>query len=99
MALTPLKLVTIIAEELLESHILDDIHRLGARGHTVMQVHGRGRRSVTAGVWEVQVRIETLVAPEVAERILLHLSEHYFPDYSVIAYVQDAEVVRREKYL
>ena len=45
------------------------------------------------------VRIEVVVGPEVADRILDHVAEHYFPHYAVIAFVADVAVVRGEKYV
>jgi nitrogen regulatory protein P-II 2 len=95
----PLKLVTIVAEALLEDRIVDELLRLGARGYTVTGAHGRGSRGVRASEWEGKnVRIETLVRAEVAERILDHLARRYFALYAVVAYVQTVEVVRGDKY-
>jgi len=44
------------------------------------------------------VRIETIVGPAVADRILEHVSANYFEDYAVIAWVDDVGVVRGDKY-
>jgi nitrogen regulatory protein P-II 2 len=100
MQTTTLKLVTIFAEGVLESHLLNDLLKLGARGYTVSNVRGRGTRGIETSHWEgAQVKIETIVSPEVANRILEHLSTHYFADYAVAAYVEQIEVVRGEKYL
>ncbi|MFP4437954.1 MAG: P-II family nitrogen regulator [Chloroflexaceae bacterium] len=44
------------------------------------------------------MRIETLVSPVAADQIIAHLVERYFPDYAIIAYMQDVAVVRKEKY-
>lgn len=75
------------------------ITALGARGYSVGHVRGQGSRGVRASDWEGQnVRIETLVLPEVAEKILEHLTREYFQNFAVIAYTQDAAVVRGEKY-
>ncbi len=99
MELTTVKLVTIIAEAFLEERIIHDLQRLGARGYTVGAVRGEGTRGIHASDWEgASLRIETLVSPEVAERILLHLAASYFPHFAVIAYMTDAQVVRGEKF-
>ncbi|MEM8531670.1 MAG: transcriptional regulator [Chloroflexota bacterium] len=96
---TSIKLVTIIAEGVLESRLLDEIKGLGARGYTVSEVRGRGTRGITAGFWEGhQIKIELLVNADVAEQVLQHLESHYFVDYAVIAYMQSVEVVRKDKY-
>ncbi len=99
MELTTVKLVTIISEAILEERILHDLRQLGARGYTVGAVRGEGTRGVHASEWEGKsLRIETLVAPEVAESILQHLAATYFPHFAVIAYMTDVQVVRGEKF-
>ncbi len=96
----PLKLVTIVAEPVLEEQITDVLHRLGARGHTVTDSRGAGSRGMRASDPPGGgVRIETVVSAEVADRILDHVARHYFPNYAVIAFVTAVEVVRGEKYV
>ncbi len=100
MKTVPLKEVTIVAEALLEERLLREIRELGAHGYTVGQVRGEGSRGVRASEWEGKnVRIETLVSAEVADRILAHIAEEYFEHYAVVAYLSDVQVVRGEKYL
>jgi len=95
-----LKLVTIVAESVLEERLLRELRQLGARGYTVVMARGEGTRGIHASSWEgPNLRIETLVSPEVAERIMSHVASHYFADYAVIVYSVDAEVIRGEKYL
>ncbi|WP_129671843.1 DUF3240 family protein [Candidatus Chloroploca sp. Khr17] len=94
-----IKLVTIVAEGLLRNRIIDDLLKLGAKGYTISEVHGHGSTGISEQFKDgPQVRIETLVADDVAARILQHLQERYFNTYSVIAYVLDATIVRAEKY-
>ena len=96
----PLKKVTIISEAVLEPEILRMVKELGARGYTASQVRGEGSRGVRASEWEgPDSRIETLVSPEVAGAIVDHVATQYFEHYAVIVFVQDAEVVRGEKYI
>lgn len=96
---TPLKLVTIIAEALLEDRLVQEIRGLGATGYTVTRASGRGTRGVRASEWEGNnVRIETLVVEAVADQLLTHLADHYFEHFAVVAYTQTVEVVRPEKY-
>jgi nitrogen regulatory protein P-II 2 len=96
---TTLKLVTIVTERILEDRMLRAIEALGARGYTLTQATGKGSRGVRASEWEgPDTRIETLVSPAVAEAIVAHVAEEFFEHYAVIVYVQDAEVVRGEKY-
>ncbi|WP_298819479.1 P-II family nitrogen regulator [Chloroflexus sp.] len=99
MELTTVKLVTIIAEAVLEERILHDLRQLGARGYTIGLARGEGTRGIHASDWEGKnLRIETLVAPEIADQILQHLATHYFPHFAVIAYTTDVQVVRGTKF-
>lgn len=96
---TPLKLVTIIAEAVLEDRLVRDLGALGARGWTTSHVRGEGSRGTrTSGLEGGNVRIETLVAPEVADRILDHLADHYFAHFALVAFTETVEVVRGDKY-
>jgi nitrogen regulatory protein P-II 2 len=55
---------------------------------------------VRASEWEgPDTRIETLVSEKVADAILEHIAENFFEHYAVIVYVQNAEVVRGQKYI
>jgi len=95
-----LKVVTIVAESLLESRLIRDVQALGSRGHTLTKVHGEGSRGVRASEWEgSNVKIETIVSSAVANRIMRHVAEAYFEHYAVIAYSMDVEVVRGDKYI
>ena len=96
---TQLRLVTIVAEAVLEERLLRELAQLGARGWTIAHVRGEGSRGTrTSGLEGGNVRIETLVAPDVADRILAHVAEVYFPRFAVVAWVEDVEVVRGDKY-
>ena len=98
--LVPLKLVTIVAEEVLAPHLIDEIRKLGASGYTTSEARGAGSRGVRHGrVGEVNVRIETVVSAAVAARIMAMLAERYFPNHATIAWVADVEVVRGDKYV
>ncbi|MEN9938960.1 MAG: hypothetical protein RLZZ387_5539 [Chloroflexota bacterium] len=94
-----MRLVTIIAESVLRERMLDEIRRLGAHGYTLSEVRGEGTRGIHASEWQGgNVKIETLVAPEVAERIVEHMAGSYFQNYAVVVYTTSVEVVRGEKF-
>jgi nitrogen regulatory protein P-II 2 len=96
----PLKLVTIIAEPVLEARLTHDLRQLGATGWTVVDGRGEGSRGLHAALIPgINVRLETIVAIDVADRIVAHIAAHYFTDYAVIAYTSDVAVVRGDKYL
>lgn len=95
----PMKLVTIVAEPVLESRLLAALKSLGASGYTVTEARGAGSRGTRMGeVPGEGRRIETVVTAEVAARIMQHVAEQYFADYAVIAYAVDVEVLRGDKY-
>lgn len=95
----PLRKVTIVAEALLEDRILRELRGLGSRGFTLSETRGEGSRGIRASDWEGRnVRIETIVGAEAADAILAHIAHQYFEHYAVIAWVEDVEVVRGEKY-
>lgn len=100
MKTVPLKLVTIVAETVLEDRLVRDLAAAGARGYTVSTARGRGSRGVRASDWEGgNVRIEVIVSDEVSDKVLDLLAERYFPNYAVVAWVERVEVVRGEKYI
>jgi len=95
----PLRKVTIVAEGLLEDKLVRELRELGARGFTISETRGQGTRGIRAIDWEGRnVRIESIVSPEVADALLAHVADHYFEFYAVIAWVEDVEVVRGDKY-
>ena len=99
MAYVKLKLVTIIAETVLEESLCREILELGATGYTVTETHGRGTKGIRTGqVPGESVRIEALVSQEAADAIVAHLRERYFEDYAVIAWLEEVEAVRGSKY-
>jgi hypothetical protein len=92
-------LVTIVAELAIEHRLTEEVLALGATGFTVVEGRGEGTRHLRASEFPgANVRIETVVTAPVADRILGRLSEHWFADYSIIAYVTDVRVVRTRKY-
>ena len=95
----PFKLVTIIAEPVLESRLTSKLRQLGATGWTVVEGRGEGSRGIhAADIPGVNIRIDSIVTPDVAERVVQHLATHYFAEYEVIAYVSDVAVIRSTKY-
>lgn len=94
-----MKLVTIIAEHVLRDALTADLRRLGARGYSIGEVEGEGSRGVHAQDWQGKnLRIETIVSPEVATTILEHVAARYFADYAVVAYVSTVDVLRSHKF-
>ena len=99
METTERHIVTIIAEAAVESRLIDDVKRLGARGYSVGHVRGEG----TTGrhlqdLNGPSVRLETIVSAEVADAILAHLAAEYFGRFAVVAWVAPARVLRSERF-
>jgi nitrogen regulatory protein P-II 2 len=99
MKTTVLKRVTIVTEAILTERMTADLLRLGASGYTITEAEGRGSRGVRASDWEGKnSKIEVVVRPEVADKIITFIADHYFPNFAVIAWMHDVEVVRGDKY-
>ena len=100
MAATTLRLVTVVAEPVLEARLVRDLKALGASGWTLTESRGEGSRGMRASdVPGAGIRLEVVTSLAVAERIVAHVAQQYFPNYAVIAWVATVEVVRGEKYV
>ena len=99
MNLTSVQLVTIITESVLEEQIIEGIKAHGATGYTIVNTHGEGSRHMRAGEIPGQnIKIETLVFSETANRIVNFISSAFFENYGVICYLSEVQVVRGEKF-
>lgn len=93
------KLLTIVAESVLQERLLAEVRRAGASGFTLTPVDGEG--SLHRRVGEIpgeNTKIEVVANHEVVERLLARLAAAYFPHYAVVAWVVDVQVVRKQKY-
>lgn len=99
MPTVPATLVTVVAENLLERELIEAFERLGAQGHTITDARGEGSRGVRASTWEgANVKIETIVTSDVADRIVDHVADRYFAHHAVIVWTTPVRVVRMGKY-
>ena len=95
-----LRKVTIIAERVLRDDLIELVKAKGAKGWTLTMVEGEGSRGIRASEWEGRnVQLDTLVSPEVADAIMDEVGSRYFKDWSVIVFVADVEVLRKDKYV
>jgi nitrogen regulatory protein PII len=94
------KKLTIITEAILETILLDDIEKLGAKGHTIFEVSGKGARGARKGDWEQNrnVQIDIICDEQVASKIAQHCAEKYYQHYAMIIYLSDVEVLRPQKF-
>lgn len=100
MQLHPLKLVTIVTEQVLRDKIVQKALAAGASGCTYQEVQGTGSRGARSNdVFGGNVRIEIVCAENVAEAILTFVSHHFFEHYACLAWVTDVSVVRGSRYI
>jgi nitrogen regulatory protein P-II 2 len=94
-----MKRVTIIGDDSVKYRIVKELHEMGATGYTDDLVHGEGARGIRPRHAEpANSKIEVIGTPEVAQRIMSHIAEHYFDNYAMIAFLDDVEVLRGEKF-
>jgi hypothetical protein len=89
----------IVAETVLEPRLLRSLTACGVSGWTITDARGHGPRN--RRVSEIEggnVRIETLVSDQVAERIWSVLEAEYFDHYAISAWTLQVGVARTERY-
>jgi nitrogen regulatory protein P-II 2 len=99
MDMTERRILTVIAEAAVESRLIADIKRLGAKGYSIGHVRGEG--TTGSRLHELNgpsVRLETVVTGPVADAILEHLAAEYFDRFAVVAWVAPAQVMRPGRF-
>ena len=93
-------LLTVITEAAVEQTLLRELDDLGVRGYTVSDARGKGSRGVRDAAWEeaANIRIEIICQRAQAESVLDHLQRRYYADYAMVAFLQDVEILRQEKF-
>lgn len=99
------KRVSIVTEKLNEREIERIVEQAGAKGYTVFEGSGKGSHGLKTRDRPSMVdafslvKIEVIVADrETAEAIAERVADTYFRDYAGIVYIDDVEVLRREKF-
>jgi len=99
MQTTELKLLTMICEPVLSSELIEVARSMGASGFTTTEVRGEGSAHRQSGeIPDAKVKIEVIAETDLALRVLNKIAEVYFENYSLIAYLTDAHIVRRTKF-
>lgn len=100
MELTTRKLLTIVTEAALEDTLVRDIENLGARGYTITDARGKGRRGKRDATWapHANIRLEVLCDADTAHAIRTALRERCYDNYSMVMYVGEVVVLRPEKF-
>ena len=99
MKTTNLILLTIIAEDELESRLIADLKALGIRGYTICTVRGEGSHGLRSSQWEGEnIKIEVIVDSALADTICEHVTKTYFPHFATILYLLPVQVLRGQKF-
>ena len=93
-------LLTVITEAAIEKTLLRDLEQLGVRGYTVSDARGRGSRGVRDAAWgeAANIRIEVICPRAQADALLSHVQSRYYADYAMVAFLQEVEILRPEKF-
>jgi nitrogen regulatory protein P-II 2 len=99
MNLSPIQLITIISLDVLEERIVNDLKLLGVKGYTVSEAHGEGLSIRRDDNWEGRnIRIEILASDELLKKIFTLLQKEYFPKFKMIAFCNQVNVLRKDKF-
>jgi nitrogen regulatory protein PII len=93
-------LLTVITEAIIEESLLRDLEKRGVSTYTVCDARGRGSRGVRDAAWKEagNIRIEVICARAVAESTLQYIQASYYDNYAMVAFLQDVEILRPEKF-
>lgn len=96
----PMKRVTIVTEALAREPVRHLLAEVGAHGYTIVAAEGSGAQGERpSDIAEFgNIKLEIILPPDVAERLLERLARDFFPRYAMIAYEDDVRVLRREKF-
>lgn len=98
--LQTIRRVTVYADAVLEPTLIETFLKLGSTGYTVVSCRGKGEHATISDPFAAttQVRIELLVQPAVAEKILAHLQSGQFTSRAVAACVETVQVAAGERF-
>jgi hypothetical protein len=100
MNLSNLKKVTIIADDALETYLIEEIIAAGAKGYTVEEARGKGFYDLLkTDISGKCVRMETVVSSITAEKILEIINEKYINRFNIVVFLTDICVLGGEKYI
>lgn len=101
MHLHKVKLLRVVTTAALQGEVVRILDAAGIRGYTVIRAGGAGVHGVRTGETPEtsNVIVEAVAAEGKAEDALRAVHHELFGPHAVIAYMLDAEVLRREKFL
>ena len=97
--------VVIITEKVIAEGVSKIIEECGGTGYTITPAGGKGSRGVRSqgessiGDTFSNIKIEVIAGTtEKAKMIAEKVAEQYFENYSGIAYLEDVEILRPQKF-
>ena len=96
----PKRQLTIVAEAVLESRLIEHARHYGAHGYTTTEVRGGGQHGVKEAAWDIDRMIELKVVADeaVIDALANHLLEHYAPNFALSMFLSDVQVLRPHKF-
>ncbi len=95
MQLHPMKMITIVGEEILRDQVVRKLLDLGATGCSYHSTQGVGTHEGRHNdVFSANFQLKAVCSAEVANDMMTHLAESYFGKYAIVAWLGDVEVVR-----
>ena len=94
------KLLTVVTESALERQLVHDVLEFGAHGYTISEARGGGAHGEMQGAFSLDsnIRMDVICDDTVAERLALHLRDHYYSNYAMVVFLSEVEVLRPEKF-
>jgi nitrogen regulatory protein PII len=94
-----MRVVTIIATAELLERLERDVRLVGARGMTIAHVDGHGAHGAHRAslLDRGNVRIESIVAPKVADKLLERVVTHY-EGQEIVAFAYDVDAVPKGRF-
>jgi nitrogen regulatory protein PII len=98
--LVPVQRITIIADSVLTTTLLENLLQLGSNGYSYTECHGKGKHEDLPDPYTgiSRVRIEVLVQPDVAKNIMDYLYSEDLRHYALVACVETVEVSTHETF-
>jgi nitrogen regulatory protein P-II 2 len=92
--------LTIVAEAVLESRLIEHARRYGAMGYTAAEVRGGGEHGVKESAWDADRMIELKVVADeaVIDALAEHVLAQYAPNFALSMFLSDVQVLRPQKF-
>ncbi|MCA1686360.1 MAG: hypothetical protein LC745_10380 [Planctomycetia bacterium] len=98
---TTIRRMTVYAAARMEEELVAQFLKMGSTGYTVTECRGKGEHPVVddpLGPTHSHVRIELLVQPLVADKVMAYLTAYHLKNPSIAACVESVEVPKTERY-